>query len=156
MQRMDIAKKRAALKLHLDQFNDTTEALFPTLDAHDVIFEEIPYGDEVISDAEEDDPDLIPKITRGDVEKREILLPSSYRGLLPLELKEASKTEIRLRVAQADEALEGVRQEICHKSYIYRTNIRMAADKRGKGRGDRKSTRLNSSHRSLSRMPSSA
>ena len=135
MQRTEIAKRRASLKHQLDQFNEQTEHLFPTFNTYDVAFEDIPYGDDVISDAEEEDPSLIPTVPRGDVEKMEVLLPSSYPGMLPLEFKMASETEIRLRIAQADEALEGIRQEICHKSYIYRTNIRMAANKKGKGRG---------------------
>src|SRR5271163_801149 len=42
---------------------------------------------------------------------------------------------IQLQLTQADEALEGIRREICHKSYIYRTNVRLAANKKGKQRG---------------------
>ena len=50
-------------------------------------------------------------------------------------MNSAAKKEIELRIAQADEALEGVRREVCHKSYIYRTNIRLVANKEGKVQG---------------------
>ena len=119
----------------MDQFHDRAELLFPLLDAYEVIFEQIPYGDEVISDAEDDDPETVPIVARGEVEKMELLLPSTFPGELPQEFQSAAKKEIELRIAQAEESLEGVRREICHKSYIYRTNVRLAANKKGKIRG---------------------
>ena len=123
------------LRTQVDQFHEKAEALFPMLDAYDVIFDQIPYGDEVISDAEDDDPETVPVIPRGEIEKMELLLPSTFPGELCEDLRDAAKKEIELRIAQADEALEGVRREICHKSYIYRSNVRLAANKKGKIRG---------------------
>jgi len=116
----------------VDQFHEKAEALFPMLDAYDMIFEQIPYGDDVISDAEDDDPDTVPVVAHGEIEKMEVLLPSTFPGELPPELRAAAEKEIELRAAQADEMLEGVRREICHKSYIYRSNVRLAANKKGK------------------------
>ena len=135
IQRKEIARKRATLRTQVDQFHDKAEALFPTLDAYDVVFQEIPYGDEVISDAEDENPETVPVVVHGEVEKMELLLPSTFPGELAQELPAAARKEIELRIAQAEEALEGVRREICHKSYIYRTNIRLATNKKGKTRG---------------------
>ena len=134
-QRKEIAKKRERLQTQVDRFHDKAEALFPMLDAYDVLFQEIPYGDDVISDEEDDDPQTVPVIPRGDVEKMELLLPSTFPGELAQELQAAAKKEIELRIAQAQEALEGVRREICHKSYIYRADVRLATNKKGKTRG---------------------
>ena len=52
-----------------------------------------------------------------------------------LALLNARSKELQLRIAQAEEALEGIRQEICHKSYIYCTNVQLAANKKGKQQG---------------------
>ena len=134
-QRKEIAKKRETLRTQIDRFHDKAEALFPMLDAYDVIFRQIPYGDEVISDAEDDDPATVAVEAEGEVEKIELLLPSTFPGVLAQELQAAAKKEIELRIAQAEEALEGVRREICHKSYIYRTDIRLSWNKKGKTRG---------------------
>jgi hypothetical protein len=134
-QRKEIAKKRERLRTQVDRFHDKAEALFPMLDAYDVLFQQIPYGDDVISDAEDDDPQTVPVVAQGDVEKMELLLPSTFPGELAQELQAAAKKEIELRIAQAQEALEGVRREICHKSYIYRTDVRLATNKKGKTRG---------------------
>jgi hypothetical protein len=118
-----------------DEFYNTAGTLFPTLDTYDITFHQVPYGDEIISDAEDDDPITVPVISRGNVEKIDLLLPSTFPLELPAELNRAKSIEVELRVAQAEEALEEIRREICHKSYIYRTNVRLANDKKGKIRG---------------------
>jgi hypothetical protein len=123
------------LSRQLDAFNEHAEHLFPSLDVYDIDFNQVPFGDEVISDAEEEDEMMIPHVPRGDIEKMDLLLPSSWPGPSPPELLNARSKEIELRIGQADEALEGIRQEICHKSYIYRTNVRLAANKKSKLRG---------------------
>ena len=134
-ERTDIAKKRASLQLQIDHFHELAANLFPALEAYEVDFREIPYGDDVISDAEDDDPATIPDIPRGNVEKLELLLPSTFSGQLPQELKPARDIELQLRISQAEEALEGIRREICHKSYIYRTNVKLVGNKKGRLRG---------------------
>jgi len=134
-QRSEIAQRRGALRRQIDDFHELAEHLFPSLDVYDINFNPIPFGDEVISDAEDDDEATLPAIPRGDVEKIDLLLPSSWPGPWPAELLQGRYNEIQLRLAQAEEALEGIRREICHKSYIYRTNVRLAANKKGKQRG---------------------
>jgi hypothetical protein len=89
--------------------------LLPALDAYDVDFKQVPHGEEVISDAEDDDPSTIPVIASGDVEKMELLLPSTYAGVLPIMLHPARHIELQLRQAQAEEALEEIRRK-CHNT----------------------------------------
>ena len=134
-QRLQITQKRETLRCQIDSFHELAESLFPRLDVYDITFDEVPAGDEIISDAEDDDPGTVPVILRGDVEKMELLMPLSWPGALPRELKSVKDKEIQLRIAQADEALEGIRRKICHKSYIYRTNVRLSVNKKGKQRG---------------------
>src|SRR5271156_3330290 len=134
-QRSEISQRRGALRRQIDAFHELAEHLFPSLDVYDINFNKVPFGDEVISDAEDDDETTMPHVPRGDVEKLDLLLPSSWPGRMPPELLNARYKEIQLRLTQADEALEGIRQEICHKSYIYRTNVCLAANKKGKQRG---------------------
>jgi hypothetical protein len=134
-QRVEIARRRAVIKSQIDTFHELAENLFPTLDVYDIHFNEIPFGDDIISDAEDDDPSTVPTIHRGDVEKMDLLLPSAWSRDLPDMLSGARDKEIQLRIAQADESLEAIRREICHKSYIYRTDVRLATNKKAKLRG---------------------
>jgi hypothetical protein len=133
--RTEIAKKRSTLQLQLDQFHEQAFHLFPSLESYDIDFGEIPYGDDIISDAEDDDPWTVPDVPRGNVEKLELPLPSTFSGKIPHELMAAAEMERKLRIAQAEEALEGIRHEICHKSYIYRSNVKLVSNKKGKQRG---------------------
>ena len=107
-QQKEISKKRVILRTQVDEFHDRAELLFPMINAYDIIFEQIPYGDDVISDAEDDDPETVPIIAHGNVEKMELLLLSTFPGDILLELNSAVKKEIELQIAQANEALEGV------------------------------------------------
>ena len=134
-QRSEISQRRGALRQQIDVFHELTEHLFPSLDVYDITCNQVPFGDEVISDAEDNDKTTVPDVPRGDVEKLDLLLPSSWPGGMHPALLNARLKELQLRVAQAEEALERIRQEICHKSYIYRTNVRLAANKKGKQRG---------------------
>ena len=134
-QRMDIVKKRTDLQNEITEFHETAGTLFPALDVYEQNLQQVPYGDDVISDAEDDDPDTVPVIPRGNVEKLELILPSTHPGTMPRDLRSAAKIEIKLRKAQAEEALEGIRHEICHKSYIFRANIKLMYSKKNKQRG---------------------
>ena len=59
---------------------------------------------------------------------------------------------------QLSDAIFGLepRADIIARCVQWQLNKRQAGTHKAQGRADRKSTRLNSSHRSLSRMPSSA
>jgi hypothetical protein len=65
----------------------------------------------------------------------ELALPSSFPFQLPDSMSVARSSELRLRVAQADEALESVRSDIGHKSFLFRSNIRLVKGKKGRARG---------------------
>ncbi|KAG2007524.1 hypothetical protein CC2G_015218 [Coprinopsis cinerea AmutBmut pab1-1] len=69
-----------------------------------------------------------------DPEDVDIPLPSSF-DRLPTLMRSAGRKEIKLRVAQANDALEAIRTEIGHKSYLFRSNIRLADGKKQKTRG---------------------
>ncbi|KAF8949743.1 hypothetical protein BDZ97DRAFT_1935059 [Flammula alnicola] len=106
--------------------------LFPAVALDGVDLREIPYGDDVLGDDE--DEAYLAAVPRGEVEKMEIFLPSTCPGVLPRQLKTAAKVELKLRIAQAENALEGVRQEIGHKSFLFRNNIALAINKQMKTR----------------------
>ena len=122
-QRSEISQRHGALRRQIDVFHELTEHLFPSLDVYDITCNQVPLGDEVISDAEDDDKTTVPDVPHRDVKKLDLLLPSSWPGGMHLALLNTRSKELQLHIAQTEEALEGMRQEICHKSYIYRTNV---------------------------------
>ena len=69
-----------------------------------------------------------------DAEDLDIPLPSSFDNV-PSSMSSALRKEISLRIAQANDALEGVRSDIGHKSFLYRSNIRLADGKKQRSRG---------------------
>ncbi|RXW11360.1 hypothetical protein EST38_g14495 [Candolleomyces aberdarensis] len=74
------------------------------------------------------------KNSKEDVELSIIPLPSSF-DVLPDGWMDLAQTEEELRVAQANEALELLRSDIGHKSYLYRANRALANGKRERTRG---------------------
>src|SRR5271155_3022025 len=95
-QRSEMSQRHGALRPQIDSFHELAEHLFPSLDVYDINFNEVPLGDEVISDAEDDDKTTMPHVPRGDVEKLDLLLPSSWPGRMPPELLNARYKEIQL------------------------------------------------------------
>ncbi|KAF6750154.1 hypothetical protein DFP72DRAFT_851846 [Ephemerocybe angulata] len=63
-----------------------------------------------------------------------IPLPSGLQKL-PKGWKRVARFEVKLRVAQANEALEGVREYVAQKSWLYRANRGLAGGKRERTRG---------------------
>ncbi|KAF8952574.1 hypothetical protein BDZ97DRAFT_1768347, partial [Flammula alnicola] len=131
-QRLQINRKRQALRRKADEFQDSFQQLFPAVALDGVDLREIPYGDDVLGDDE--DEAYLAAVPRGEVEKMEIFLPSTCPGVLPRQLKTAAKVELKLCIAQAENALEGVRREIGHKSFLFRNNIALAINKQMKTR----------------------
>ncbi|KAF8949803.1 hypothetical protein BDZ97DRAFT_1609005, partial [Flammula alnicola] len=123
-QRLQINRKCQALRRKADEFQDSFQQLFPAVALDGVDLREIPYGDDVLRDDE--DEAYLAAVPCGEVEKMEIFLPSTCPGVLPRQLKTAAKVELKLRIAQAENALEGVRREIGHKSFLFRNNIALA------------------------------
>ena len=80
------------------------------------------------------------------------------RSALPKKLLVANRSEIAIRVMRAATEL-GLRTVAIYAEEDRFSMHRFKADEAyrvGEGKGDRKSTRLNSSHGGISRMPSSA
>lgn len=78
--------------------------------------EELPMG-RVVFDTSSDELAALP-------------LPSSFDDL-PEDWEDVAQTEVGLRVAQAEEALEALRGEIAHKSCLYRGKRELAGGGRG-------------------------
>lgn len=124
-QRIQINRKREHLRKRVDEFHESFHERFPQID-EDVLLLNVPFGDDLRwEDDDEEGPMLLPV---GDIEKEAIMLPSNV-PLTTAGLQLARATELELRIAQADEALEGVRTSICHKSYLYRNDIAKATTK---------------------------
>ena len=118
-------------------FNDAFVELFPSVRSNSPsdlpALRTIPYGDELLDD-HESEADLV-DVPIGDIEKTSIILPSTWTGSVNEDMVAAAQSEIALRVAQAENALEGVRREIGHKSFLFRNNIALANNKATKTRG---------------------
>jgi hypothetical protein len=136
-QRVQINRKRETLRKCIDDFNDSFNRLFPSLQARseldEVTLMEIPYGDDVLGD-HEDETDL-QVVPTGEIEKAAIMLPSTCPAARRSLLKEAAQAEVELRKSQAENVLDGVRREIGHKSFLFRNNIALSVTKVDKTRG---------------------
>jgi hypothetical protein len=143
LQELEIVRKREQLQSEITAFCDTARQLFPQVNFNDYTCFPPPSADPEIDG--EDNTDLLahslddsnPFTTVENTiqpESVEIPLPSSFEDL-PIPMKRARSKEIDMRTAQANDALEAVRVEIGHKSYLYRSNIRLAEGKKQKTRG---------------------
>ncbi|EAU82874.2 hypothetical protein CC1G_05496 [Coprinopsis cinerea okayama7 len=74
-------------------------------------------------------------VAAGPIEKMTVLLPSSVSARVELFSKHAIEAELKLRQAQADEALENVRTQVGYKSFLFKANIQLAENKAQKTRG---------------------
>jgi len=134
-QRVQINRKRESLTKRIDTFNNEFKQLFPTLhsESKDLTLLNIPYGEEILG--EHETSELLADVPRGDIEKASILLPSTCPPTFHAMLGQGPKSELELRIAQADNALEGVRREIGHKSFLFRNNIALSVSRPMKLRG---------------------
>ena len=137
-QSLEIATRRERLLRQMADFHKTAGKLFVSLNVEDFICKAPPMSDGYVTDGEEPDVNLHPLPETGAPERMDIFLPSTIscqRQELPICLNDARRKEIQLRIAQAEEALEGICHEIGHKSYLYRKDIRLAESTSQKTRG---------------------
>ncbi|EFI26719.1 hypothetical protein CC1G_15640 [Coprinopsis cinerea okayama7 len=144
-QELEISKRREQIYADINSFYETASSLFPEGDLTSLKLDEPPpnpitLDDDYDSDEEIEDDNPF-SLAQNQIEDVKIPLPSSAStiesvGSFSLQgLRLAQEKELKLRIAQADDALEAVRVEIGHKSYLYRSNIRLAEGKKQKTRG---------------------
>lgn len=141
-QSVDLAKKGQRLRKRLDALFKSASELFPSVNLETRRRLQWDEDDiEVCVCEEECDCDDLGSIRLETVPLDDTLaeldpvpLPSSF-DKLPVALNRAAGLEKELRVAQAEEALEGLRVDIGHKSFLYLENRDWATGKRERTRG---------------------
>lgn len=137
-QSLEITTRRERLLRQMAEFHKAAGKLFLSLDVENFTCGTPPMSDGYITDGEVTDKNFAPPPDPSGPERRDIFLPSTVSNRnqdLPPCLIAARNKEIKLRIAQAEEALEGIRHEIGHKSYLYRKDIRLAESTAQKTRG---------------------
>ncbi|KAH6888763.1 hypothetical protein BKA70DRAFT_1235295 [Coprinopsis sp. MPI-PUGE-AT-0042] len=141
LQRLEVTKKREQLQLDVNNFYENAILLFPEVNFRDIKCDTAPE-ESVEIDGEDDSNEEAEvqernrfSVSQNQAEDIELPLPSTFPSELPPSMDAANDFEIKLRVAQADDFLENIRTDIGHKSFLYRSNIRLAEGKRLKTRG---------------------
>ena len=114
----------------IDAFNHAASTYLQGLHRIEQLAEEVlPLDDEATDEEEEEDP-FAPTDSEmtGEPETTSLLLPSSlgYDACIKLKLKAVMEKEIKLREGQANDALDGLRQSIGEKSFMFRERLRFA------------------------------
>ncbi|EAU89764.2 hypothetical protein CC1G_12722 [Coprinopsis cinerea okayama7 len=137
LQELSVSKRREQILIDVNSFYETAGTLFPEVDFGSLKCEEPPRdaldADEGAGDNRPDDNSY--SVTHNDIEEVRIPLPSSFHQEGFPSLDRAREKELQLRIAQAEETLENIRAEIGHKSFLYRSNVRLAKGKKQKTRG---------------------
>ncbi|KAH6877020.1 hypothetical protein BKA70DRAFT_1239545 [Coprinopsis sp. MPI-PUGE-AT-0042] len=128
---------------HIVEFEKLGASLFPTLDFSSFTTDFVPLSDHLELDDDSDTEDEVHQSsfrptttqTRREPEYLAISLPSSINPL-PTPMKDAAKTEIKLRIAQANNELEELRDQIGRLSFMYRGVLRPAKTKVAKTRAN--------------------
>ncbi|EAU92244.2 hypothetical protein CC1G_10130 [Coprinopsis cinerea okayama7 len=141
LQNLELVRRREQLRNDITEFLETGAGLFPQVDFDEYSWVTPPQTNPEIEGDDEDsdsgmelDPENPFLEDDRDPEDADVPLPSSF-SQLPVSMESAAQKEIQLRIAQANDALETVRTEIGHKSFLYRSNIRLADGKKQKTRG---------------------
>ncbi|KAH6867699.1 hypothetical protein BKA70DRAFT_1379996 [Coprinopsis sp. MPI-PUGE-AT-0042] len=140
LQILEVSRKREQIQMDNITFCESAQRLFPSVKFDEYTCFNPPETNPEIENAEpeaegtslfSDNPFID---TERDAEDLDIPLPSSFDELPP-SLSNALHKEAALRIVQANDALEGVRSDIGHKSFLYRSNIRLADGKKQCTRG---------------------
>lgn len=136
---VDIQKRRERLQARIDTFHQKAQLFVEDFDLDDIQENTMSTDeeDEAASDTDAESEDMNPvgprPIGSEDlfVESSDLLLPStlgitrcSERGL-----SELVSREMQLRTGQANDALQGIRIALGHKSFLFRTQVRLAKSK---------------------------
>ncbi|EAU86504.2 hypothetical protein CC1G_10226 [Coprinopsis cinerea okayama7 len=136
-QQLEVTRRRESLYTDINGLYETAATLFPDADLVNLKFDGPPRERVDLDDDEESDEEENPfSLSQNEMEDVKIPLPSSFSDRdMPATLSRAKAKELDLRIAQADDVLETIRTEIGHKSFLYRSNIRLAEGKKQKTRG---------------------
>jgi hypothetical protein len=136
---VELAKKREALQIDINNFYDQAKTLCPGIDFEEIKCEAAPLEPIQIENEDpgevHDEPDNPFSLSQNEVEHVRLPLPSSFPSPVHPSILAMREKEIQLRIGQADDSLEGMRSAIGHKSYLYRSNVRLAEGKRQRTRG---------------------
>lgn len=137
---IDIAIKRQRLQARIDRYNSKAEEMWPPA------FEIQPNGSSYCHDStflyESDEEEVSswenprPLAEPGTPEKSSILLPSmiGLAGCRTMGYTELVEQELKLRIGQANDSLQGVRMALSRKAVVFREGIRNATSKVRRGR----------------------
>ncbi|KAH6897561.1 hypothetical protein BKA70DRAFT_1438146 [Coprinopsis sp. MPI-PUGE-AT-0042] len=131
LQLLTISRRRTQILDSIVEFEKLGASLFPTLNFSSFTTNFVPLSDHLELDDDSDTEDK----TRREPEYLAISLPSSINPL-PTPMKDAAETEIKLRIAQANNELEELRDQIGHLSFMYRGVLRPAKTKVAKTRAN--------------------
>ncbi|KAG2021211.1 hypothetical protein CC2G_006466 [Coprinopsis cinerea AmutBmut pab1-1] len=144
--KLELERKRAALKAKHDQHLETALLLFPMLSPSqndpDPRSRFFPAPIREPCECEDTecghlgmDVNPFEEVAKGPLETLAVLMPSSEparTGFFPQAAKDA---ELQLRKAQADEALANLRTQVGYKSFLFKANVQLAQNKAQKTRG---------------------
>ncbi|EAU89886.2 hypothetical protein CC1G_07038 [Coprinopsis cinerea okayama7 len=136
-QLLELSRRRESLYNDLNSLYETAATLFPDADLVTLKFDAPPRERVDLDDDEDSDEEDNPfSLSQNEMEDVKIPLPSSFsEHNMPITLARARSKELELRIAQADDILEAIRTDIGHKSFLYRSNVRLAEGKKQKTRG---------------------
>jgi len=134
----DLEGRRNRLQIRINAFHQKAEAVFGG-DVYDLCLTEDaePKGEGDDDGSDEEDGGNNEQTDGSEFpEKCRLSLPSSFEveELMRLGLQEIVKQEIELRIGQANDCLEDLRQELGHKMVLFRTSMRSARGQKGKTR----------------------
>ncbi|TEB23531.1 hypothetical protein FA13DRAFT_1567856, partial [Coprinellus micaceus] len=141
---LDIATKRERVLVRIQEHTNLAATLFPLLNIDDLVFVRPPTSDchcdgGICQHSSSSTPSHKPSDGTKDgdgtpPELLDIAMPSTVQKL-PSVWKTLPQRELELRIAQAYESLHKIRVEVGHKSFLFRSNIRLAREKKERLRG---------------------
>ncbi|TEB10132.1 hypothetical protein FA13DRAFT_1759812 [Coprinellus micaceus] len=136
---LDIATKRERVLVRIQEHTNLAATLFPLLNIDDLVFVRPPTSDchcdgGICQHSSSSTPSHKPSDGTKDgdgtpPELLDIAMLSTVRKL-PSVWKTLPQRELELRIAQAYESLHKIRVEVGHKSFLFRSHIRLAREKR--------------------------
>ena len=130
-EKLEVSKRRERLRNRIQSFNERALTYLRGINHIQLTLDEVePLADEASDDDDDRDPFLLThaEMSSGQPESLSLLLPSTIgrETCMNLGLAEIMNKEIALQEGQANDALEGLRQGIGEKSFLFREHVRLA------------------------------